>query len=133
MSEHTKVLNESLVSLLQTVAEAKDFTVAQAPEVLQQLLLYKTLFHGFSTLLAGLVLVVVVMLFLWANKKNEEGETNYHVVLWQHDLEPPFVLGLLISGLLGTVVFFVNGVTLLKITLAPKLYLIEYAAGLLKG
>ena len=133
MSEHTKVLNELLVSLLQTVAEAKDFTVAQAPEVIQQLLLYKTIFHGFTTLLAGLVLAVVVVLVLWARRKNEEGATRYHAVLWDNDLEFPFVLGLLVTGVCSTVAFFVNGVTLLKVTLAPKLYLIEYAAGLLKG
>jgi len=98
---------------------AKDFLLAEMPDVLRQLLVWKAAEAGVIAL-ALLIGASLVFAAWWKNRKwclEELGPLN---------LFP----GMLIFGLLFAALC--NLLTVLQILLAPKIYLIEYAASLVK-
>jgi hypothetical protein len=124
----TNELEKILIPLIEKAAagaeNAADFVIEQAPEVVEQLLRWKlwqslVIFVG----LIGLFVLLIVGAIKWW--KREGGYTD----------EQPIIIALC-GG--ASMVLFLLGVTAptldwLMILVAPKLYLIEYAARLAKG
>ena len=121
-----------IVNSTQTIGE---FGAQQLPEVIEQLLgyaFYKTLF--------SLTLWVIVFLLCMAisifSIKTRKKESPYYAFFWDDYEEPTVVqmfawVGIIIWFPVSIGNFFSAATQLLQITLAPKVYLIEYAASLL--
>jgi len=112
---------------VQKVTGGIDFAIDQAPDVIQQLIAFKTFEYLFYCLIGVLLLFVVVKCILYIKKKANKCDEYI-----DYD---PFAPVLIISLVILAVVDFVFLsciVDLLKITIAPKVWLIEYAATLVK-
>ena len=126
--ETLNIVNEVLLNMIDTVTTAKDFLVTEIPEVVIQLLLW----HGVESFLVFFfgVLLVVANLFcikVWKNIFNyclEESEPHGSPLL----LVPIVIVGLMSIPIFHTI----TNITWLKIWIAPKLYLLEYTADLVK-
>lgn len=116
--------NKILVELLQKASNGIDsavsFSQAQIPDVIHQLLMWNAVSSAGIQALCVLAIIAIIYLMIYAWKKCDDV-----------DLLAPSLL--VISGILSIFVFvlFCN-FDWLKIWLAPKLYLIEYAASLVK-
>ena len=115
--------NKILVELLQKASNGIDaavsFSQALIPDVIHQLLMWHAVSSAGIQALCVLVIISCVYLMIFAWNKGDDAD---------------FVISSLLvtSGIaISTVVFF-NYFDWLKIWLAPKLYLIEYAASLVK-
>ena len=120
-----ELLNQALEGVLSTMSETKGFVLEQAPEVIQQLLLYKTI--GCA---AGVVLTLlpIVASYFWIKKAFLEYEKNLS------DQNVYIIMAGIIFGCLLTplsvLCLCVCSMNLIKITIAPKIYILEYVAGL---
>lgn len=125
MSEQT---NKLLAELLQKAASGLDsavaFSQAQLPDVIHQLMYWKAASYGLRIVVMSLLLCGCVVLF----RKGLE---------WAKDdeLDGAGIISLIISCFLGIILAFLvfeNTGNLLQLWLAPKIWLIEYAADLVK-
>jgi hypothetical protein len=119
------VLAEALTKALDVAEKTGDFVVEQSPEVVQQLLMWKMIISmiGFFAVVLSIFALVVwlskAMIFL---KKMDDAE-----------IIPLCIFGAVIHGALTLLIGKGFGAfTWLKILIAPKLYLLEYAAALVK-
>jgi hypothetical protein len=122
MNTLEQTLVEIISSAVQDGKELKDFALEQIPDVLQQTLLWYGAYN-FTLFVLAIVFTVAsiylyVKFFRWASKKD-----------WSDfiPLTPVIVLTPLVP------VFTLFNLEWLKIWLAPKLWLIEFAAELAKG
>jgi hypothetical protein len=146
MNEQLQIELARLVGMLNEGAEkVAEFGAEQIPIVLQQLLLWHWT-ASFFAFLFGLAMVVVPILMRNAFKRNlkfaSDAKRNGDdwaildgfktISSFRHDLMV-FINGTLpwVCVVIGLVVALSNFVWL-KILLAPNLYLLEYAAGLVK-
>ena len=119
-------LQKALTEILSGVLTAKDFVLAELPEVLTQLLLWK-FWHSLIIASLGVVVLICVLHFMtvYIKKVIDLGKTNDDYYLW---LIPMSIIGIPIS----MAAFISINITWLQIWVAPKVYLIEYAASLTK-
>ena len=114
------ILEQALKELLSNLTEAKQFILAQAPDVLQQIIYKQIVSAIFIDILAVILTAIACTLTWWVVKRNE-------------DLDPAFILvvptwcaalGISVAGMAETyqalIAYF-----------APKVYLIEYIAKLI--
>ncbi|HAG1922162.1 TPA: hypothetical protein G8Y28_002419 [Salmonella enterica] len=144
--------NKILVELLQKASNGIDaavsFSQAQIPDVVHQLLLWNMV----DSLIKTLIAILTIPLVFWFMKKQcqrveigkigdegyswEHGNPKYRpTMVWDSKGEINFSFLPLAGVLILWGLFIINTVTnmvWLKIWLAPKLYLIEYAASLIK-
>lgn len=120
MSEQT---NAVLAQMLADYQQGKEFVLEQAPEVLRQILAVD-LIMAWIGFVVGVIASVSFLYFFWATRKN----WDYDAPDWM----PPAACVMFLVGLLGVVVVPLNLSTIIKIEVAPKVYLIEYAARLAK-
>lgn len=142
--------NKILVDLLQKASNGIDaavtFSQAQIPDVIHQLLVWNFTKSLALTLLMVLTIPFVVKFSMAMLRRQQDGVFDNEgyswdrgkpkfkpTLIWQKDgdLSPltiifGFAIGLYVAILLGVVA----DMTWLKIWLAPKLYLIEYATSL---
>jgi len=137
MNEETQEkANQVLAALIESVANVRDFAIEHAPDVIQELLTW-----NFTTTLisfVGCLICIGVWLYLnwrqykWIKNGGGGRERNCYGENTD-ELSPFLILNLfqivLIFGFLGWISISMDW---LKIWLAPKLYLIEYAAELVK-
>lgn len=144
--------NKILVELLQKASNGIDaavsFSQAQIPDVVHQLLLWNMV----DSLIKTLIAILTTPLVFWFMKKQsqrvetgkicdegyswEKGNPKYRpTMVWDSKGEINFLILPLAGVLIMWGLFIIATVTnmvWLKIWLAPKLYLIEYAASLIK-
>lgn len=129
-------LQKALAAILERAIQGMDtsiaFLTAQLPDVIHQLLLYKLVLSAitFGVCVGALIFLLVLFFRTWrpfivafhdTSSASESSAFGYGFLL--------VILGLLIffAGVVTA-----NNLTWLKIWLAPKLFLIEYAASLIK-
>ncbi|EKT1062187.1 hypothetical protein QDT49_002516 [Shigella sonnei] len=144
--------NKILVDLLKKASDGIDsaivFSQAQIPDVVHQLLVWNMV----DSLIKTLIAISTIPLVIWFMKKQckkieigkfdnegrscDNGQPKYKpTMLWESDGRlSGFVLPLVAVFILwfSFIISVVANMTWLKIWLAPKLYLIEYAASLIK-
>ena len=117
---------------------ALDFLVAEIPDVIQQLLIWHAI-ESFILFFLGVLLLASPWFVYWKwGGRGEPSEPYYgearYVETLTHDrrgvvdgdVAVPFVLGGMVATLVGGVIALVN-IDWIKILVAPKLYLFEYA------
>jgi hypothetical protein len=123
------IVNQTLLSFLETATQAKDFLVSETPEVVHQLLQWKffeSLIH-FSLGVIGLICLVVWLTYWTKFTKKRWNQMDFDDVL--------IILGVVGCGSLPWLPIAVKIFTdweWIQILIAPKLYLLEYAASLVK-
>lgn len=123
-------LEQALVEILQKTVNALeagvDFLSAQIPDVIPQLLMWHALKSGIVFGLGVIGMIFAVVLFNKALVAFKKAKT--------YDNEGPG-FGMFLSVIGGIICFLIayNHLDWLQILVAPKLYLIEYAAELYKG
>jgi hypothetical protein len=117
--------NNLLVGLIQTATQAGDFIKEQIPKVIKELLLYNTAIEAFQVLLSSVILALLWGKWFqyWHKKAVKERDADYYFTA----LFPSGILSLFLCPWL-----YFSLTNLLKITLAPRVWLIEYAADLVK-
>ena len=135
-----KQLMEILAALMQNAAAAKDFMLSNVPDVVQQAMTWYFV-QSLGMCVAGIVMLVVVCFFdvrigmvLAEKVRKESGYDKYVHALLDEDFFAPYVV---LGSLPRVPVYVVAGCLAtefewLKIWIAPKLWLIEKAAELLK-
>ncbi|MEN7471152.1 hypothetical protein [Providencia stuartii] len=135
-------VSRALTDLLEKASNGIDSTVAfsqaNLPEVIHQLLTWKMTMGVIWSVVGVALIALAIFMPIWAKKAKSNGaiwtyhagEINYNINSVMYDLfrailpVPILFLGVAIS---------IGGFSMwLKILLAPKLYLIEYAASLIK-
>lgn len=116
-----EVIDKFLVEMLQFLKAAKDFTMEQIPEVAKEILRFNLAMSVIHTLLGLALILLSYRLFRFVKKSNVFTE-----------FEGFAIAGMTVSGVVGLIVFFVNIHYVLKVWLAPRLYLIEYLAELVR-
>jgi hypothetical protein len=129
-----QALAEILIGVTETAEQAKDFVIAEMPDVVQQLLLWKMAESIVVNVVSLLVILLLVMFWRWV-WKNKNAEWTKAPKLYDSTALSDGWVGLIIGGTTVTVFIvllcahFLNLVWL-QIWLAPKVYLIEYSAKL---
>lgn len=128
-------LQDALSMIIQKSAEGLsagvDFLSAQLPDVIRQLLLFNLAKSSAIFVVSFLAIVVyvscILKLWAWANKKAKESPYD------EPQLEAAMITAL--TAVIMTVVVttaFSSASDVLELWLAPKVWLIEYAATLIK-
>lgn len=135
MSTLKETAEQALVGLIGSVTDAASFLKGQIPIAVQELLTYYTTYFAVG-MVGGAVILVATFLVsrgllreYWKREARDKAEGRY-----------PFNEGWLIGssflgvlgGTGGATLLVVAGLSFLKITLAPRIWLIEYAAHLVK-
>lgn len=138
----TQTLESVLIDAIQktqgAVGEAVDFVVEQSPEVVQQLLLWNFTISliWFCVGWIGIFVSYKIFRFLISQSPPERGETWAYKVWSDGDvwMNPALVFSHVFNAALAfcCLIAVLSHLTWLKIWIAPKLYLLEYAASLIK-
>jgi hypothetical protein len=122
-------LNDALVGIIQSATEAKSFLEGQVPDVVHQLLVYHMCAAWFWTL--WLVPVCIVWGYFVKTLIKKEVLTKKG---WEQEAVSE-LLAMVVSVILIalTLIFFLMNIEgALKVTFAPKVFLIEYMANLVR-
>ena len=115
-----ETLNQALQGLLDAIITTKDFVIEQAPDVIQQLLAWQ-----FTISLIGFVVLILTLVAIWTIglfiRKKTEGNFDKTMTV-------------LFTALASVIplVLFPLALDWLKILIAPKVFLIEYIANMIK-
>lgn len=119
-------LTEALLSIINSVGNAKDFVLAEIPDVIQQLLMWHFC-RSLIWFLLGVSMCVGMIVITKKCIKHWDGiieEMDDAVILPIIFVYAPLVITSILVTALNT--------TWLQIWIAPKVYLIEYAANLVR-
>ena len=118
-------LQKALAEILESALAAKDFMVSETPEVIQQLLTYNFTMSIIQTVCGIIMLFLLIPMWKKAIKYVNNDSLGDAI-----DVYAPVGLISVCIGAPGSMLLF--NLTWLKIWLAPKVYLIEYMANLVK-
>ena len=131
MNETDKQLAEILKKGLETAEKTGNFIVEQAPDLIRQLLIWKTVEYSVYVILG---ISLIIYFYRWTKKVSKEMKEN------EDDFEDYFMgslanifiaIGQLTFLIIGMMLIAENLQDLIQIVFAPKIYLIEYSAKLL--
>lgn len=117
MESIANTAHQLLLKLIEAATETGQFIAEQIPDVIQQLLLYNLILH---LILFFVFLPLTSFCVFWMHKVFTDK--------WDSESLPICMIILLGSGL-GTMY---NATMAIKIWIAPKVWLLEYAADLIK-
>lgn len=124
-----QLLTERITSILgfieESVKQGSSFAAEQMPDVVNQILIWG-FWRSFLIWVFWLVLLpICACIFIWSSKKVDKG--NY-------DVSPPHMFICIFTGFLSVVSIIVvlSNWDWLKITLAPKLYLLQYISDFIR-
>ena len=126
-AETDKQIAEILKKGLEVAENSGNFVIEQAPDLVKQLITYKTVETSICVLIEITLMYLIFRYFKYLYKKNNEDsdfipENAFHGV------------GIIITSLMGIFLFFVfitDISNLIQLIFAPKIYLLEYIAKLL--
>jgi hypothetical protein len=120
-------VNEVLLGAVEQAAKGAEFLKGQLPDVVQQLLMWNLVASLLMTAICSAgVIAAYLTTFKWAD------QTLDKYGRWK-EAKVAAAIGGGIAGALLTVTAIVQMFNALKIWIAPKVWLIEYAASLVKG
>lgn len=124
-----ETLEETLKTILEksvTLAEKSgEFVLEQAPDLLQQFFMWHSWRHGLGIIL-GVVFIIIGMILpsIWATK---DGDYRFFLRSFdEFDGEAGGIASVCVGFFAGIMVISIHTYKLIYITVAPKLYLIDY-------
>lgn len=137
--EPNKQLLDLISSIKETTGSVKDFLTAETPEVIQQLLIWYGM-YSFISFALGLILCIATIYSVYKmyfNIPDKKEDANvFHRLVYDFDMrafEPIVSVAYIMQILVFVVGTSLLNLVWLKILLFPKLYLLEYAASLIKS
>ena len=126
-AETDKQIAEILKKGLEVAEKSGNFVIEQAPDLVKQLITYKTIETSIYVLIEITLMYLIARYFKYLYKKNNENssfisENSFHVI------------GIIISFMASIFFFFafiIDISNLIELIFAPKIYLLEYIAKLL--
>lgn len=119
-------LGELSVSTLSKVQEflnsAVDFTTEQTPLLINEILTYAAFRHG---ILIGFGVLVLLLGIYSAVKLQQQCKTSCS--------HPGWLFGMLVGLGIGGMIVLNHSIRMVKVIIAPRLYLIQYMVDLAKG
>lgn len=130
-----KYLLNALEGIGQGVSTGIDFLAGEIPLYIQELLIWYAVKSGLFTLI-GLVLIIgTVYIFIKYGGAKKDGDGNYKVTLTHND-NGDFDAHVIGTGFTGFFLIVLGGHLMsldwLQIIIAPRVWLLEYAATLVK-
>jgi hypothetical protein len=125
MNKLEEVLVKYIEKAAGSIEKGVEFALEQAPEIIEQLLRWEMVSSGLKMLLALVMFGILIKFNLWQFhywKEYYKGHRDVHEGLFANFLQLPFII-------IASILF---NLTWLKIWIAPKVWLIEYAASLVK-
>ena len=126
-SETDKQIAEILKKGLEVAEKSGNFVIEQAPDLVKQLITYKTIETSICVLIEITLMYLIFRYFKYLYKKNNENSD------FLYDNEFHFG-GITITFVLSILCFFAficDISNLIQLIFAPKIYLLEYIAQLL--
>ena len=114
--ELQKQLAQVISSIVTSVGEVKDFSVAQLPDIAQQYINYGIVSSAVWVVLCAIIAVVSIKILIFSVKKINESYNN--------DSYFPVAFFSFFGSVLPTIVFFVNLHNLILVLTAPKVWFI---------
>lgn len=127
MKETDQQLAEILKKGLEAAEKTGNFVVEQAPDLIQQLIVWKTCEYIF--------LILISIAFLFSIYKWHKSGIKRHENFTYFSQEIEFAIFCIYSIgviLIFGIALFTSFLNLIQILVAPKIWLIEYAANLIK-
>jgi len=135
------VAESALINIITDVTTAKNFIISEIPDVLSQLIIWKTYQH---LLFVVLSLIIVLYCLYWLktyvffdrSNPTEKQKKVLQTGHYKEDLKDSYVPLAMAAAccLIGfSIVLLCNTMDLLQITIAPKVYLIEYSQQLMSA
>ena len=126
-AETDKQIAEILKKGLEAAEKSGNFVIEQAPDLVKQLITYKTIETSICVLIEITLMYLIFRYFKYLYKKNNEdsdfiSDNEFHIT------------GMIITSLMGIFLFFafITDISnLIQLIFAPKIYLLEYIAKLL--
>ena len=126
-TETDKQIAEILKKGLEAAEKSGNFVIEQAPDLVKQLITYKTIEASIYVLIEIVLMYLIARYFKYLYKKNNENssfisENSFHFI------------GIIISFMASIFFFFafiIDISNLIQLIFAPKIYLLEYIAKLL--
>ena len=131
MNETDKQLAEILKKGLETAEKTGNFIVEQAPDLIRQLLIWKTVEYSVYVILG---ISLIIYFYRWTKKvakEMKENEDDFEDYLMGSISNIFIALGQITFLIIGMILIAENLQYLIQIVFAPKIYLIEYSAKLL--
>ena len=131
MNETDKQLAEVLKKGLETAEKTGNFIVEQAPDLIRQLLIWKTVEYSVCVIIG---ISLIVYFYRWTKKvakEIKENEDNFEDYFVGSIANIFIAFGQLTFLIIGMILIAENLQELIQIVFAPKIYLIEYSAKLL--
>lgn len=136
-----EALAELITGVTQTASDAKTFVVAQLPDVVRQLLVWKFFQNLIPMIFFAVVFIVVFTAWLRAFKAGDWNPVYTDSIRWSGHKDcnpqngyPKMIFGIVKAALTVISAFaflFSVNLTWLQIWIAPKVYLIEFAKDLI--
>ena len=126
-TETDKQIAEILKKWLEVAEKSGNFVIEQAPDLVKQLITYKTVETSICVLIEITLMYLIVIYFKYLHKKNNEDSSFIEVNSFH-------IGGMLISLVVAIFMFiaFIADISnLIQLIFAPKIYLLEYIAKLL--
>lgn len=132
-----QALADVIIGASETMGQAKDLLISELPDVAQQALLYYGVYYALTAAVGMFILITLVVVWVKYSGCAEYDGVSPRKWTLTHDDDgavSPHVMGtVLLTGVLVTIVCEkLFNLTWLKIWIAPKLWLIEYAGSLVK-
>ena len=118
-------LEQGLQEVLNMLLATKDFAIAQAPDVVQQLLSFKLIANIGFTVVFFMIGSISTFLILYYQKQWKKKEHSH--------FDDPAHLFWLIGTIFGYGIMLFPLYECIKIWVAPKVYIIEYISELING
>ena len=131
MNETDKQLAEILKKGLETAEKTGNFIVEQAPDLIRQLLIWKTVEYSIYVIMG---ISLIIYFHRWTKKvtkEMKEKKDNYEDYFMSSFPNLLIAVGQISFLIIGILLIAENLHSLIQIVFAPKIYLIEYTAQLL--
>ena len=131
MNEMDKQLAEILKKGLETAEKTGNFIVEQAPDLIRQLLIWKTVEHSIYVIIG---ISLIIYFYRWTKKvakEMKEKEDDFEDYFMDSLANIFIAIGQISALIIGIALITENLHDLIQIVFAPKIYLIEYTSQLL--
>ena len=125
MDDETKQLEEVITAVISFIERSEDFVTEQTPLLVNEILTFNTYKHSIWLLSSIIMFLIGVRLLNLARResKNPEGEEIVIAI--------SLFMGLILL-ILGMLISVDESIRIIKIHVAPRLYLLDYLRGVIK-
>lgn len=130
MNELENQLAELVKKGIEVAESTGNFVIDQAPQLLQEFYRWHIMSNAMGMIISGLLVYLSFKFFIFCGRKEEESSHDTKILKrYYKTAEIPFMLLSMITGVLIVImtICFINDLfDLVKLIVAPKIYLIEY-------